>query len=512
MRLTRSRRLALLALLALLLTSCSWLPGATESTPTPSGTVSPVGPDVPEDLLPFYTQALTWESCGGGFECTQVDVPMDYDDPTGDVVTLEVKRLVASEGANRVGSLLVNPGGPGGSGVEFVESAQRMVSPEVREVYDLVGFDPRGVGGSMPIECVSDAELDELRAASYDTETQEGIDALRADMQRLATACEENTGRLLGYIDTVNATRDIDVLRAVLGDEQLYFLGYSYGTSLGATYAEMFSERVGRLVLDGGLDPALEYRELVYGQAEGFEAALRAYAEDCLTSQDCPLTTDVDTAVGQIQRLLELTFGSPLPTGTDRELTRSLAVSGIFLALYSDQYWPVLTDALRAAMRELDGSQLLFLADFAARREPDGTYSSNASVALTAVNCLDYPVDADPEDMAAEAARLRELAPTLGQFFSYGAVACDEWPVDATGVPAPVSAAGAEPILVVGTTGDPATPYEWSIALADQLESGRLLTFDGEGHTAYGRSNSCITDAVDRYLLRGDLPEEGLVC
>lgn len=502
-----------MAALLIVTSSCSWWtqrePGGTVSpSPTPAETVGGVA----KDLYAFYSQSVRWSACDGGFECATVEVPMDYADPSGGRIALAVKRLQATDPSQRIGSLLINPGGPGGSGVSLVESASYIFTPGVMAAYDVVGFDPRGVGGSTPVECVSAAELDELRAVVYDTTTQEGRDALRADMQRLGTACEEKTGEVLGFVDTVSAARDMDVLRAVLGDSELHYLGFSYGTALGAMYADLFPERVGRLVLDGAVDPALDFAELGYGQAAGFEAALRAYAADCLAGTSCPLTGSVDDAVFQVQRFFELVVGSPLPTSSGRDLTQPLAVSGVLLTLYDNQYWPILSEALRAALEDRDGSQLLYLADLVADREADGTYSSNSTVAFTAINCLDFPVNADPEFMDAEAARLREISPTFGQFLAYGEIACDVWPVDATGVREPLHAEGAAPILVVGTTGDPATPYAWAEAMADQLESARLLTFDGEGHTAYGRSNACIADAVDGYLLYGKVPAEGLVC
>ncbi len=481
--------------------------------PVADGTVGAAEVDaLGEDLLPFYAQDVVWSDCGDGFECTTVEVPLAYADPTGERIDLALKRRPAGDAAGRLGSLVINPGGPGGSGLSLVESAGAIFSPEVLDAYDVVGFDPRGVGESTPVRCVDDAELDELRSAVYDTATPEGRDALRTDMITLADACWENSGDLLGHIDTTSVARDMDVLRAVLGEEALTYLGYSYGTSLGSTYADLFPDRVGRFVLDGAVDPALGYTELAYGQAEGFEAALRAYAADCLAGQDCPLSGSVDEAVGQVRRFFDLLVGSPLPTSSERELTQSLAVSGVLLTLYDDQYWPILSEALRAAMSSGDGSQLLFVADLVADRQADGTYSSNSTVALTAVNCLDYPVDADPAAMDAEAERLRDLSPTFGEFLAYGEIVCDVWPVDAVGRPGPLAAEGAAPILVVGTTRDPATPYPWAEAMAQQLESGTLLTYDGEGHTAYGRSNDCIREAVDSYLLDGKAPPDGLVC
>ncbi|WP_413451487.1 alpha/beta hydrolase [Georgenia phoenicis] len=467
-------------------------------------------PEVPAELATFYEQSPEWEECGNDFDCTDVTVPLDWDAPDGETITLAVKRRAA--GDEPVGSLLVNPGGPGGSGIQLAEAASMMFSGELLDGYDVVGFDPRGVGASTPVECVSDAELDEIRSEDYDTSTEEGVAAFTQAAAELAAACEANSGELLAHVDTESAARDLDVLRHVLGEAQLDYLGFSYGTHLGAVYAELFPEHVGRMVLDGAMDPSLGSDDIVRGQAEGFERAIRAYAEDCLAGSDCPLSGDVDTAVGQVQDLLELASHTPLPTGTDRELTAPLMFSGIIMPLYDDAYWMLLTSALDAAMNQQDGSQLLLLADLSAEREDDGTYATNSNEANIAINCIDYPVEGGPAEWQEQAAELAEISPTFGPALSYGDVTCDAWPYEPTVERAPVTAAGAEPIVVIGTTGDPATPYAWSEQLAKQLESGVHVTYEGEGHTAYGRAGDCITEAVDGFLLEGTVPEDGLVC
>ncbi len=512
-----SRVLASVVALLLLLSACAWTRGDSGLAPSAGSDDTPVETganergELSKDLVPFYKQPVEWRSCAE-FECAEVQVPLDYDDPGAARITLAVKRLAAANPAGRVGSLLVNPGGPGVSGIDLVEAVPEVFSRELLDGFDVVGFDPRGVGESTPIECLGSAELDELRAVDYDTQTVTGLESLRADARRSAQACEANSGDLLPYLDTVSAARDMDILRELLGDSKLYYLGYSYGSLLGATYADLFPDRVGRLVLDGAVDPTLSYDELGYGQAAGFEAALRSYVADCLDGRDCPLRGSVDDGVAQIQRFLALLVGSPLPTSSDRDLTQSLALSGALLTLYDDRFWPILTEALTAAMNDRDGSLLLYLADYSADREDDGSYSSNSWFANTAVNCLDLPVDASPAAMDAAAARLSELSPTFGPFLAYGEILCDEWPVAATGDARPLRAEGSAPILVIGTTRDPATPYAWAEGLAGQLESGILISYDGEGHTAYGRSNDCIEGAVDGYLLRGELPADGLFC
>jgi pimeloyl-ACP methyl ester carboxylesterase len=304
----------------------------------------------------------------------------------------------------------------------------------------------------------------------------------------------------------------MDVLRAVLGDDRLSYLGKSYGTFLGATYAQLFPHRVGRLVLDGAIDPALTYDEISIGQAQGMEQALRAYVEDCPNRKDCPLRGSTDDGLQQVRSVVDAAEQRPLRTDDpQRPLTGSLAFYGLVAPLYEDASWHLLDSALAAALAG-DGSGLLELADLYADRQPDGTYSSNLLEAFNAVNCLDYPVDASPEAMATTAKRLEEASPTFGDSLAYGEVMCDEWPVPPVGRPGPVRAAGAPPILVVGTTGDPATPYPWAQALADELDAGRLLTWEGEGHTAYLRGSACVDAAVDAYLVDGVLPGEGATC
>ena len=512
----RLRQLA--AVLAVLLVLAGYTISQPDGPTTPEPTTEPGSsappatgdlPDPPAELAAFYDQEVTWESCGGQFDCARVEVPMNYEDPDGERIELALKRL---PGAEAQGSLLINPGGPGGSGVDLMESVPLMFSARLRQAYDVVGFDPRGVGSSTPaVDCVSDAELDEIRSTHFDTD-EEGLAQLRRHAAEMAAACQENTGELLGYVDTVSAARDMDVLRHVLGDPQLNYLGYSYGTLLGATYAELFPGNVGRLALDGAVDPALDDAELTLGQAAGFEAALRAYAEDCLESTNCPLSGSVDNAVGQVQDLLALAEATPLPTGSSRDLTLGLMASGIILPLYEDAIWPVLTSALQAAMHEQDGSQLLMLADLAADRQSDGTYASNSTEAFTAINCLDYPATSDEKKLERDAQQLARVSPTFGELLSYSEIACQEWPYEAVGERRPISAEGAAPILVIGTTGDPATPYKWSVSLSEQLADAALLTYDGQGHTAYGRSNACILDAVDAYLIEGTMPAEGTVC
>ncbi len=489
--------------------------GAPTTLPTTSAPVATDGEAATDPAFAaYYQQEIQWEGCGDNRECTTVTVPVDWAQPSGPTIELATVRYLA--GGDRLGSLLINPGGPGASGYDVVDRlAGRLTTEQVRERYDLVGFDPRGVGRSSGIDCLDDRELDAQRSfepqADLDTETAAAVAELETEAEAFAQGCAADLGPLLAHIDTESAARDLDVLRDAVGDERLTFLGYSYGTLLGATYADEFPQRVGRLVLDGALDPASSETDVAKGQAAGLEQALRAYVTDCLDGDDCPLRGSPEEALQQVVALIESTDDAPLPTGGPRPLTRPLAFTGLIAPLYDDATWKDLDAALKSAL-DGDGSGLLALADAYSFRRPDGTYSSNILEAFTAINCLDYPVDASLPALEEAADEIRSVAPLLGRFMTYGDVTCGQWPVPAVRTPAPLTAAGAAPILVIGTTGDPATPYEWAVSLADQLESGRLLTYDGEGHTAFGRGSDCIDAAVEAYLVDGVLVGDGGVC
>jgi pimeloyl-ACP methyl ester carboxylesterase len=508
---------AVVGVLALLVAGCSAPARASRGTaaPTPSATSAtpagdPVGSGSIAALKPFYGQAIVWSTCGT-FQCGTVRVPVDYAEPAAGSVKVALKRSRGT--ASKVlGSLLINPGGPGASGVDLVDEAVKTFGKDVLAGYDLVGFDPRGVDRSSPVKCSNDAAKDKLISADFDYSTDAGIAAAKAAYAGFGQACAANTGPLLGNVDTVSAAKDLDLLRSALGDQSLSYLGYSYGTLLGATYAGLFPTRVGRMVLDGALDPSLSSADLGLGQAAGFESALRAYVTDCQSGAKCPLTGSVDDGLAQVRTLVERARRSPLPAGPARTLTGTLAFYGIAVTLYDNASWPYLTQALTAAMAKNDGSVLLRLADVYNDRNKDGSFATNSTEAFTAVSCLDGASSSDPAQMRAEAAQIQKVAPTLGYYFSYGGVVCAGWPYPPTGRAERITAPGAAPIVVIGTTNDPATPYAWAKGLASQLASGVLLTYQGEGHTAYGRSNGCILGAVDAYLLAGTVPPAGKRC
>lgn len=504
----RRRAVGIAVVALLVLVGCS--PPRHQAPVTPT-TPPAVPADVGPELADFYTQVPQWTECDGPMQCADVRVPLDWADPTGDEITVRIARIPAS--GTRVGSLVINPGGPGASGIELLEQSRLVFGDRLFESFDVVGLDPRGVGESHPVECLDDAGKDALFSRDFDYGTADGLTEALEAWEKFGSACATNTGPLLGHVDTVSAARDLDVVRAAVGDETLSYLGFSYGTLLGATYAGLFPERAGRLVLDGGLDPTLDGHRLELGQARGFESALRAYVANCQKKSDCPLTGTVADGLEQIGTLVDRARRSPLPTSDPaRGLTATMLSYGIAVTLYDQRSWFLLTEALREALGEGEASSFLFLNDFYFDRDTSGRYTSNAIEAFYAINCADGRGDATPERMAAEAAEILEVAPTMGEFFSYGAVVCARWPTPPQELEVDHAAAGSPPILVIGTTNDPATPYEWSESLAQLLDSGVLLTFEGEGHTAYGRSNRCIADAVESFLVEGTVPAEGTRC
>lgn len=477
--------------------------GSKEAAPSPS---------VPAGLGSFYGQKPSWKDCGNGFQCATVQVPLDYTKPSGEKVGLSVIRLPAEDESDRIGSLLTNPGGPGGSGVDFVRQAARAFGNDLRRRFDIVGFDPRGVAASGPVRCNTGPQLDDFFATDASPDDRQETDALATEGKEFAQNCKTKAAAELPYVGTVNAARDMDVLRAALGDKKLTYYGASYGTYLGAFYAEQFPKNVRALVLDGAVDPTLSSTDMLIEQAKGFETALRAFADDCVKAGFCRFGDSVDAVLATVSSFLAKTDKTPLKNSKDsRKVTESLAVMGIARALYVKEFWPVLRQALTQAIQNSDGTALLALADEMVEREPDGTYS-NQTDANMAINCVDKPNPPDATTYGKSAAEAKKVAPRFGPFVVWGGLPCVYWPVQTEQRPKPIAAKGAAPIVVIGTTRDPATPYKWAQNLADQLSSGVLLTFDGDGHTAYLQGNHCITEATNDYLITTDPPKDGTTC
>lgn len=499
-----------LASASVALTGCLYAMIPEQTAPRPSTTNAPDTEGVAEDLLPFYSQTLTWTECGTGFDCTDVTAPLDWENPGEGEITLSVVRHRAEGTA--IGSLLTNPGGPGASGVDLIQdSLDFAVGADLIENYDVIGFDPRGVGQSTAVKCFDAPEMDDylygIPAAPRGTPEWEAelLDAHKS----FAEACDANSEGILPHVTTINSARDMDLIRGVLGDKQLNYLGFSYGTFLGATYAKLYPEKAGRLVLDGAIDPAVPGLEVGATQALGFESALRAYMQNCLDSGSCPFNGTVDEAMADLGALLASADRTPLENGDGRLMGADSLMTGIIAALYSEDNWSYLTQALDEALQG-DPTTAFLLADFYNGRE-NGSYIDNSSEAFRAYNCMDYPVEDDPDAEAAIERKIAEGAPTIAPYWN-GPDSCSVWPYPPTGTRGEIAAEGAGPIVVVGTTNDPATPYEWSESLADQLQEGVLVTRVGEGHTGYNKGNACVDEAVESFLIDDVVPEDGLRC
>ena len=464
----------------------------------------------PTTLAGYYAQRLSWHPCDKGFQCATLVVPFDYGRPGWRRFTLPVIRLPASDPSQRIGALVTNPGGPGGSGVQYVLGARSEFPAAVRARFDIVGFDPRGVGGSVPaLHCLTGPQLDQYLAVNDEPADAAQMVAVVSASKQYAARCEDNSGALLPYVGTRNAARDMDVLRAALGESKLTYLGKSYGTYLGTWYAQLFPHRVRALVLDGAVDPDTPSLAEDVTQAEGFGVAFGSFVAWCVRSGNCPVTAA--DAVAQVQGLVSRATATPLANElNDGQVADGAMVLGsVASALYSTYYWPDLRTGLANALAG-DGTVLVELANLLFERNPNGTYS-NLADADTAISCLDRPWPRSLAAWQSAAVAAGRAAPLFGVSFVWGSLACAYWPVPSYPLPR-IRAAGAPPILVVGTLRDPATPYREAQALAGDLSSGVLLGWNGDGHTAYGEGSACVDTIVNDYLINLTVPRSGMVC
>ena len=480
----------------------------------------------------FDSQKISWGTCTSepsddptadlsAFQCGSVVVPLDYADPSGKDVTLALVKWPAADQATKVGSLLTNPGGPGASGVDFVEESKTEFDGALHAHYDIIGFDPRGLGRSDPITCLDDKTQDKLYEQDPPKDATARANKAEQDSKTLAAACEKNSGDLLPYVGSKYVAQDMDLMRQVLGDKKLNYLGISYGTYIGSVYAEEFPANVGRMVLDGAVDPNADQLESNVQQQIGFEKSLEKFASDCVTNyaSQCPLSGSPTAAAQQLGHFVDGLQDKPLQTDDpSRPLDSTLGWTGVIIGLYGDvgsDWWKYLRDALTKAMKNGDGSELLAGADQYDGRDPQGHYSTEQN-GLIAVRCADFTTPApNPAAVQNAYSQLKSGASILNSNLAPGDLAqpmCANWPFQTTEKPHQIRAQGSDTILVVGTTDDPATPYQNAVNLANGFANARLLTRVGTGHAAFGSGNQCAQSAMEAYLVSGTLPAQGTRC
>jgi pimeloyl-ACP methyl ester carboxylesterase len=447
-----------------------------------------------------------------GAECGLLSVPVDYSKPDGDVARIGMIRFRAT--GQKIGSLVINPGGPGESGIEAAASRVTALPESVRQHFDLVGFDPRGVGLSRPaVWCNSDAENDRLRAEDLVDYSPAGVAHMEQETKDFVGRCVDKMGKeFLANVGTASVAKDLDAIRQTLGDQKLTYLGYSYGTRIGATYAEAYPQNVRAMILDGAVDPNADQVEADVRQAAAFQQAFNDYAADCAKDPNCPLGTDPTKAVDVYKSMVDPLVGKPAKTKDPRNLSYGDAIIGTILPLYSPSLWRHLTEGL-TELRGGSGDTMLKLADFYMGRDAKGHYNNSTDVRV-AINCVDKAGITDRSKVVDEDRRVRQAAPFMnyGEFTGNAPLStCAFWPVPATSQQHEITVKGLPPILVVSTTNDPATPYQAGVDLAKQL-GGSLLTFDGTQHTVVFQGNPCVDDIAAKYLVDLTVPPPGAKC
>lgn len=449
---------------------------------------------------------LQWNDCGGGFQCARLNVPLDYSKPDGDTVRLALARLPATARSGKIGSLLVNPGGPGGSAIDFLRAWAGAVSPDIRAKFDLVAFDPRGVGDSQGINC--HVTLQSLVAVDPNPTTDADWAAAEQATKTFVDACAAKYGDFLDSLGTKNVARDMESVRKALGDDKLTYLGYSYGTAIGQVYADMYPGNVRAMVLDGALDLSQDFAAINEQQMVGFERAYNAYLQNCRDTR-CSLASRGDPAT-VINTLMAQVTSKPLPApAADRPAGPGELQTAITSALYAQQSWPVLTRALVEAL-DGDGTGLIQLTDQYLGRNPDGSYPDLIEANM-AVNSIDEQCPKDVDAYKQLATQFAQAAPFFGPGAAVSGLACAYWPAKPDPLSAPTTK-DAPPIVIIDTTNDPATPYEWGLNVNQQLASSVLITHRGNGHTIYAQGDSCVDNAVNAYLLNLTVPAKDTTC
>ncbi len=484
-----------------------------------AGAATPApGDGIPAAELPYYVQQLDWTPCEKGFQCATVKAPMDWSQPGGDDIHLAL--IMHRATGTRLGSLFTDPGGPGASGYEFVRDQMSNFSDSLQQHYDVVGWDPRGVGRSSAVTCFTDPkDMDDfvygIAKSNPVTQPQQWIAESDAAGKKFADACTANTGELLQYIDTASTVHDLDLLRSVVGDPKLDYLGFSYGTDIGSAYIDEFPSRTGRIVLDGVTDPELSLFDMSLQQSKGFENAFEHYLTQCRPKfgSDCPFTGDLQTDLSTVRALYDQLDAHPVKAPDGRYMDAGVLDTAMNMALYDESYWQYL-NVLFSEVEQGQTHAAFILADAYFERNTDGTYANNMTEAFLAIYCVDYPVETDLSVLADEEAQFKAATPYTYRYSPpHPDNVCAQWPYHYLGGPKhALSGAGAAPFLVVDTTGDPATPYEWGEKVAESMPSAHLVTNNGEGHTAYGPDNACIQRVVDAFLVDGTVPASDPQC
>ena len=490
---------------------------ATTEPPTPTRTpssrpaagrpVQPIPPVQPNGITDpppgsgmdrYLNQKLDWRPCGHGLTCALIRAPLDYAKPDGTALTLALARRPAAE--SRRGTLFINPGGPGGSGTSYVG----YFDATGLAAYDIVGWDPRGVGASTPVVCMGPADLDRYYAldSSPDNTSERRIRV--AAVQAFGQSCLKRSGELLTHISTVDTVHDLELLRHLVGDSKINYFGSSYGTKIGALYAELYPEQVGRMVLDGSVDIS---GKATITQTEGFERALNNFASWCAMER-CRLGASRAEVLARVKSYLDQLDQRPVKVGS-RTLTQQQGVDAVYYSMYGGRRsWVQLLNALVAAIYDNDAGGVLTLGDRSNFRRNDGSYEQ-INYSFPAVRCLDSQ-DHSVAEAEKRYNRVSRVAPVLGRLGGAD-LTCALWPVPSAPPQPKIDGAGAPPILVIGTTGDPATPYEYAVDMADRLKSGVLITYRGEGHLAFG-SSACVNQIVVDYLARDRVPPDKTRC
>ena len=454
------------------------------------------------NLEDYKSQELSWQDCYDGYQCSSFKVPVDYEKVDSRSFTLKVLRHNASDQKNKLGSILVNPGGPGGSATVYAYNANFIFSSEINRRYDIVGFDPRGINESEEIRCLTNTEEDAFLSADASDGKAASIKALVAISKNFADKCAKAAGSKLGHYSTLEAAKDMEILRILLNEKKLNYLGKSYGTYLGTLYAALFPESVGRIVLDGAVSPNVTTKEQQLAQAIAFDKALNNF-----------LASHESLKLSDIKKLLSQAAVNPMKGQDGRLANQATVITAIAKTLYdSGDGWNDLDRMLEQAITERNPEAIFEQADAYNNRDTNGNYYSNQTDVSIMISCLDWKEPRTVEEMRIDRNEYVKSAPVFGPFLNFAGLPCKYWQAKPQLPKMPLKNIVTSPILVIGVTNDPATPYKWAQDLTKVFTNAKLLTLDGDGHTGHSQGNKCIDSKVDSYFLTGKIAEEPLIC